>query len=111
MSISITPRHFLSQARDYCEQVGVSDIDDLERVRLSMCVRELRERMKPWNDALLRLHPVTYGVAPGEPMPQGYIDLQAQVDEIMALEAKRLGLEFPTAPVMVRSASQSPART
>jgi hypothetical protein len=39
---------FYFEAREYADRVGIESLDELERVRLSMCYREFTKRMEPW---------------------------------------------------------------
>jgi hypothetical protein len=91
-AINISQMPFRSEARDYCERCGIDSLDDMERVRLSMCVRELQERMRPWYDQLVKLHPSMYSVTINDPLPKSYLDLQAQVAKIRQHEAEKLGI-------------------
>jgi hypothetical protein len=92
---ALKPQPLYYEARAYCDRHGIESADEMERVRLSMCAREFKARMQPWNDVLVKAHPAMYSVNVNEPLPQSYLDLQEQVREIARRVAKDLGLELP----------------
>ncbi len=86
-------RPLYSEARAYCEKYGVESLDELEEIRLFMCAREYRERMRPLNEMLVKAHPLMYSVTHEGPLPEAYEALQALVKEIAQRTASDLGLK------------------
>jgi hypothetical protein len=90
-TLTLAPRPFFAEARAYCDECGISDIDEAERVRLSMAHRELRARMEPWNKMAARV--LAYHM-PGPEFDAEVQRLQGQLREIQLQHALELGLDL-----------------
>lgn len=91
-----TTKAFYYEARRYCEEHEVPQ-EKCERVRLSMAVRELKTRMEPWMNMLVKHHPAMYSPDLDAPLPESYVHLREQVEKIRAYEAKALSIELAPA--------------
>lgn len=91
------------EAREFADRHDVTGLEALEQIRRSMCVREFRKQMRPWNDMLAKCRPLMYSVNRGEPLPDAYVALQAQVNEMAILTAQRLGLDTSPMPPQAKS--------
>lgn len=88
------------EARRYCEEHGLG-VDDFERVRTMLAVREFVERCKPYHRAMADIvaaTPVAMIYSEGyvrSDLPKEVDDALKQVQVMIDLEAEKLGLTVP----------------
>lgn len=86
-AMTMLERPMLTEARVFCQEREISP-EELERVRLSMCSREFKLRMRPWWSMLANV--MAYEIGPPS---ASYLRSEAIVREVAIAEMQRLGLD------------------
>jgi hypothetical protein len=107
--MQVLDRPMRGEAAEYCDAHGLTDIDDLERVRLALCVREFRRQIEPLQSMKLAVVKAALDFQPArhvlhedgrfeqveQQLPPDTAALVRDLDEAIAGVARRLGLVRP----------------